>query len=294
MCLLGLGFMRIDHQRMEGAASGYEDERPVVVVANHTSWIDILLLIWLYSPSFVARKGTESMTFVGRVASEELNCIFVDREAAKSSGAAELVRERILQNVDSRAALKPFNPMLLFPEGTTTNGKYLLEFRTGAFVAGAPVKPILLQYGESSCGFSPAWETLGAAQHIFHTLASPLHRVTVTELPTYHPSDEERKDPATFAANVRNVFLRANPDLIPSSSTYADKRVYHALLEEQARGARRGLSASPTLPLMDRSAMTPASEASWSSDGASSPGTAKPATPAAQHVQVQLIVHTAS
>ena len=38
-------------------------------------------------------------------------------------------------------------PILLFPEGTTTNGQYLLGFRTGSFIAGVPVQPIILKYG---------------------------------------------------------------------------------------------------------------------------------------------------
>jgi lysophosphatidylcholine acyltransferase / lyso-PAF acetyltransferase len=39
-------------------------------------------------------------------------------------------------------------PILLFPEGTTTNGRYLLRFRTGGFIAGVPVQPIILRYGK--------------------------------------------------------------------------------------------------------------------------------------------------
>ena len=31
-------------------------------------------------------------------------------------------------------------------QGTTTNGRYLLPFKTGAFVAGKPVQPVLLHY----------------------------------------------------------------------------------------------------------------------------------------------------
>ena len=36
--------------------------------------------------------------------------------------------------------------MLVFPEGTTTNGSGLLDFRTGAFVAAAPVLPAVIRY----------------------------------------------------------------------------------------------------------------------------------------------------
>lgn len=43
-------------------------------------------------------------------------------------------------------------PILLFPEGTTTNGDYLLPFRTGAFIAGVPVQPTILKYGPVRAG----------------------------------------------------------------------------------------------------------------------------------------------
>ena len=33
-------------------------------------------------------------------------------------------------------------------QGTTTNGEYLLPFKTGAFLAGAPVQPVILKYGK--------------------------------------------------------------------------------------------------------------------------------------------------
>ena len=45
-------------------------------------------------------------------------------------------------------------PILMFDhilgpavQGTTTNGDYLLDFRKGAFLAGAPVQPVILRYG---------------------------------------------------------------------------------------------------------------------------------------------------
>ena len=37
-------------------------------------------------------------------------------------------------------------PIVVFPEGTTTNGTALTTFKSGAFVAGRPVQPILIRY----------------------------------------------------------------------------------------------------------------------------------------------------
>lgn len=35
---------------------------------------------------------------------------------------------------------------LLIAQGTTTNGDFLLPFKTGAFLAGVPVRPVILKY----------------------------------------------------------------------------------------------------------------------------------------------------
>ena len=39
----------------------------------------------------------------------------------------------------------PSQPVM---QGTTTNGTHLLPFKTGAFLAGAPVQPVILKYGK--------------------------------------------------------------------------------------------------------------------------------------------------
>lgn len=58
---------------------------------------------------------------------------------------------------------KKKNPLLIFlifnlAEGTTTNGDYLLPFRTGAFLARVPVQPVILRYPYTM--FSPAWDSM--------------------------------------------------------------------------------------------------------------------------------------
>lgn len=47
---------------------------------------------------------------------------------------------------------------ILTTEGTTTNGDFLLPFKTGAFLSKAPVHPVILRYPYQR--FSPAWDTI--------------------------------------------------------------------------------------------------------------------------------------
>lgn len=60
-------------------------------------------------------------------------------------------------------------------QGTTTNGLGLLPFKSGAFLAGAPVQPVILRYGPDR--FSPAWESVDAIWHALLLLANLTHSV---------------------------------------------------------------------------------------------------------------------
>lgn len=50
----------------------------------------------------------------------------------------------MIQKIKERVNLikdgKNFPPVLLFPEGTTSNGKYVLSFKKGAFAPFEPIK----------------------------------------------------------------------------------------------------------------------------------------------------------
>lgn len=48
------------------------------------------------------------------------------------------------------------NPLLLFPEGTTSNGSCLLRLKTGVFASGVPVYPVTVKFDVRR--FSPAFE----------------------------------------------------------------------------------------------------------------------------------------
>jgi hypothetical protein len=84
-----------------------------------------------------------------------MGCLYVDREAVAKDDSQPRVSDLVRQRMDDMAAgrLPPRpRPLLLFPEGTTTNGRFLLPFKTGAFLAGQPLQPVVLRYGEGEVG----------------------------------------------------------------------------------------------------------------------------------------------
>uniref|UniRef100_A0A0E0JHM8 Phospholipid/glycerol acyltransferase domain-containing protein n=1 Tax=Oryza punctata TaxID=4537 RepID=A0A0E0JHM8_ORYPU len=122
--------------------------------------------------------------------------------------------------------------ILKVSQGTTTNGDYLLPFRTGAFLARVPVQPVILRYPYTM--FSPAWDSMDGARHVFLLLCQFVNYIEVVRLPVYCPSEQEKEDPKLYANNVRKL-IATEGNLILSNLGLAEKRVYHAALNGNSR-----------------------------------------------------------
>ncbi|XP_026456124.1 lysophospholipid acyltransferase LPEAT1-like isoform X1 [Papaver somniferum] len=201
-----------------------ESERPGAIISNHVSYLDILYHMSSSFPSFVAKRSVAKLPLVGLI-SKCLGCVYVQRESksAEFKGVAGVVTDRIVEAHQNEHA--PL--MLLFPEGTTTNGDFLLPFKTGAFIAKAPVLPVILRYPYQR--FSPAWDTISGVRHIVLLLCQFVNHIEVVRLPVYHPSEQEKEDPKLYASNVRKL-LATEGKLTLADIGLAEKRVYHAAL----------------------------------------------------------------
>lgn len=231
LCLFSLGFFRVRWIAIDGneKSSG----GPYSIVSNHLSWADILIHMNRSFPSFVARSGTERLPLIG-IISQKMQCIYVQREnkTAETKGVSTLVKDRMGAYGTHNA--NTTRPMLLFPEGTTTNNSYLLPFKTGAFLAGVPLQPVLIHYEKGN--ISPCWESIPAKDHVFLMMCEPAHRVTCYQLPVYVPTAEEKSDPVLYANNVRDYMLRAGRELFglhACDSNLEWKRKYHELVKQK-------------------------------------------------------------
>lgn len=250
-CLFSLGFWSVKWVKLEdttrsSVAKGKGKsmpERPVAIVANHMSWVDIPVHMSHSFPSFVARDGTQNLPLIG-IVSQKMQCLYVQREnkGGQKQSVATQVKERMLH---SRAHPEDKErPILLFPEGTTTNGQYLLPFKTGAFLAGVPVQPVVVKYRQGR--FSPCWESIDAKRHIFMILCEPYSAVTCYELPVYYPTAEEQADPVLYARNVRNYMLKYSK-LQPSDAGLEDKRAYQDRLRREHGIPQQGSAPSKSM-----------------------------------------------
>ncbi|MCZ8106478.1 MAG: lysophospholipid acyltransferase family protein [Burkholderiales bacterium] len=100
-------------------------DRPLLVLANHTSWLDIAVVSTLAPLSFIAKQEVSTWPVFGTLARLQRS-IFIDRTRRK--GAAEANRE-IAERLAAGDAI------VLFAEGTTSDGNRVLPFRSA--VVGA-------------------------------------------------------------------------------------------------------------------------------------------------------------
>lgn len=112
--------------------------RPSVIAANHSSFIDGLMLnVFLDQPvTFVASTDMEHQILLGRIM-KAYGCVFVDRGRA-DRGANSV--EKLIDTIHLGKQL------LIFPEGSISERPGLRVFRLGAFEAAAashcPVVPV--------------------------------------------------------------------------------------------------------------------------------------------------------
>ena len=230
-----MGFWRIQRDYLPGYDASHR--RYATVVCNHISLCDIVFFMADNMCAFVSKHGMLQVPLVGRIAAS-MGCIFVNRSQKGAGHATQWITEWQTRLWRSRLEhTEPaVPPLAMFPEGTTTNGQFLLRFRTGAFVSGLPVQPVVLAYPNAY--FSLAYETIRGWRFLLGLLSQHRNHLCVIYFPLYVPSAEERNDPALYAEHVRRLMLSVlarEYGVRPSDSTYADKLAYHDIVRASWR-----------------------------------------------------------
>lgn len=108
-------------------------------VGNHVSWTDIPLLGQLLPISFLSKAEVRTWPLAGWLA-HKAGTLFIRR----GSGDSALLARQIHRHLESERQL------LIFPEGTTTDGQQVRTFHgrllTGAIEAGVPLQPVAIRY----------------------------------------------------------------------------------------------------------------------------------------------------
>jgi 1-acyl-sn-glycerol-3-phosphate acyltransferase len=96
--------------------------RPLLIVGNHTSYLDIEVLGSLIPGSFVAKAEIARWPFFGWLAKLQRS-VFIERRSSKAREHKDEIEKRLLEG----------DVLILFPEGTSNDGNRILPFRTALF-----------------------------------------------------------------------------------------------------------------------------------------------------------------
>ncbi|KAL3128009.1 hypothetical protein CHM_5g1080 [Cryptosporidium hominis] len=228
------GKIRYSYQKSDGLPA---IDDIVTIVSNHISILDISFFMRYVSCGFVAQKEIRENYIFGTVA-DIIGCIYVDRSCMETRSKAkhliqdrqlrrfELVQSRASETIicsekakDSKCSLfrseinKHLNslektPLVIFPEGTTTNGSSIIPFKLGAFESLTPVTPVVLLYKYSA--YSPAFDII-PFWVLICLLFCNYGKITLSAywLPQMHAIELNNKEISTkeFADRVRKLMI---------------------------------------------------------------------------------------
>ena len=202
--LFCLGFMWISVKGRKVPAT----EAPLLV-PNHLGAAEPFYLMCRYGVSHVAKAETINTPVMGVLAKGMLQ-IFVRRSADDKPTPGTLAAKDTATAIEKRArnmGAGGYPTLALYPEATTTNGRCLLNFKTGAFRPGCPVQPCIIKHPYS--WFDPTMSE-GKTYYYWRLLTQFYNIMTVEFLPPIVPTEAEQHDAQSFAARVRREMAEAS------------------------------------------------------------------------------------
>lgn len=167
-----------------------------LVVCNHVSFLDIFTLDSVLPSSFVAKAEIAKWPVFGKIASA-VGTIFIERGNRK---ALLSIGDNMKKGIDEGRSL------LMFPEGTTSDGTGLLKLHANLFESaartGAPVVPVVLRYmSGDTVTTAPAYVgDVGLFECLWKVVNTPDLKIIVKVLPAITGDDRRELCKAASAA----------------------------------------------------------------------------------------------
>ena len=187
---------------------------PFVLASNHLGYVDIIVLASQLDCVFVSRADVATWPVVGDLV-RMVGTIFIDRDAKRDI-------PRVLDLLDENLAHG--RGIVIFPEGTTSDGSTVLQFRPALLEAaarsGIPVRCASLTY-RTPPGSAPAsvavcwWGDMTFWAHVLRLFRLPGFVAKVS----FAPDSIRETDRKKLAAAAREIVLR-HFDPIPASRDY--------------------------------------------------------------------------
>lgn len=200
---------------------------PVLLVSNHISWLDILVLHAAGYCRFVSKADVKHWPLIGPMATGA-GTLYIERESRRDA-------MRVVHHMAE--SLARAEVIAAFPEGTTSDGVNMLPFHANLIQAAiamqSPVQPLGLRFVDAESGEpsrAPCYingETL--FKSLWRTLTAPRLAAVVTFGPTQTAGERQRR---AFAADLQAEVERLRHAPIASSAVETRHAPADSLLSE--------------------------------------------------------------
>jgi 1-acyl-sn-glycerol-3-phosphate acyltransferase len=128
---------------------------PLLVVANHISWLDILVMLAVQPVRFVSKSDVKHWPLIGWLATHA-GTLYIERASRRDALRVVHHIAEALREAPAGTPVHTASIIAVFPEGTTSDGSVVLPFHANlvqaAISAHAPVQAVALQYQDAETG----------------------------------------------------------------------------------------------------------------------------------------------
>jgi 1-acyl-sn-glycerol-3-phosphate acyltransferase len=174
---------------------------PMLLVANHISWLDILVMHAARHCRFVAKADIRQWPLIGALTTGG-GTLYIERESRRDA-------MRVVHKMAE--SLRAGEIVGVFPEGTTTDGTLVLPFHANllqaAISAGAPAQPMALSFHDMQgrTSLAPRYDgDITLLESVWATLRSD-----ITAVVTYgEPQRADGRDRRAWARELRAAVVK--------------------------------------------------------------------------------------
>jgi 1-acyl-sn-glycerol-3-phosphate acyltransferase len=170
---------------------------PVLLVSNHISWLDILVIHATGHCRFVSKADIKHWPVLGTLTTAA-GTLYIERESRRDA-------MRVVHHMSD--ALRNGDIVAVFPEGTTGNGVTLLPFHANllqaAIAVDAPVQPLALSFIDAATGQTSQAASFVGDETLLGSLWNTLKSCNLVAVVTYGvPQSAKGRDRRAWAADL--------------------------------------------------------------------------------------------
>lgn len=204
IALLVFGFWWIPIHYENNDKNGKNNKKMArIVISNHNTCFDGLLLPWLTHGTFAAKIELSKTPMIGRIATV-MQAMWIDRNNKDSRNVA-------IEAIIKHANNEDLPPLCIFPQGTTSRIGTLTSFKIGAFLPKKTIQIIGLDWNYND--FDLSFADFNMLVNVYIASCQLVNFVDVKVFKPYTPNQDEINNPSVFADNVRNLLVNNMPGI---------------------------------------------------------------------------------